>query len=167
MNEINRLQLHLTEMKQIYNSRIISDPMHPCKQFRKAAFTQLFIDLRDSMYIIKKTGYVFNEYQDIIHMEKSDGYDCKVENIYDAITFIRNASCHPESFKNNINKNITFSFNTVSGKGTIGIVNDVNIESQYDDDIAIFYGPQRIYYKRHIGKILKEIEDFMISYNKK
>ena len=42
------------------------------------------------------------------------------------------------------------------GAGCMAEINGVRIESMYSDDIAFFFGPQRLYLRRHIARAYKD-----------
>ena len=75
---------------------------------------------------------------------------------------IRNAICHLNSGENLLDKKsqIKFVFCMFSGKVN-GITMGENIiaKSDYEDDVAFFYGENRIYLKRHIFKIILESKE--------
>jgi hypothetical protein len=65
----------------------------------------------------------------------------------------------PEIDHHKINENLTFTFCVMYGKMRGGIIimggHEMAPTSDYDDDIAFCFGPQRIYLKRHIIRALE------------
>ena len=50
----------------------------------------------------------------------------------------------------------------IFGKGNaIQLGDKIMAQSDYDDDIAFFYGENRIYLKRHIFRVLDESEEIV------
>lgn len=82
-------------------------------------------------------------------------------DITDLVNNIRNAVCHLSSSENILDKEnqIKFVFNIAIGKGSIIQIGEKIVGSDYDDDIAFFFGENRIYLKRHIIRLLKESKD--------
>ena len=83
------------------------------------------------------------------------------------VTFLikhaRDAVCHIDSQNHVLCKenNIMFSFNVIFGKGTLAQIGDLTMTSDYDDDICIFFGDQKIYLVRHIIRAVKEAELYL------
>lgn len=81
----------------------------------------------------------------------------KVTDVTGLITFVRDAVCHIDSGKHNHDETqARISFNTVFGKACLAQIGGVRIESMYADDIAFFFGPQRLYLKRHLMRAYNE-----------
>ena len=80
-----------------------------------------------------------------------------VHDITDAISAVRDACCHINSFKRLFDdKGNRGSFIVNYGKGNLFKINDLELKSDYVDDIAFFYGKNRLYLKRHIIRAFKE-----------
>ena len=80
-----------------------------------------------------------------------------MHDITDAITAVRDACCHINSFKRLFDdKGNRGSFMVTYGKGNLLKLNDLELKSDYADDIAFFYGNNRLYLKRHIIRAFKE-----------
>ena len=80
-----------------------------------------------------------------------------VTNVSDAIRAVRNACCHIDSFKRNFDKNKNRgSCLVIYGKGNLMKLDDLELKSDYKDDIAVFYGKNRLYFNRHIVRAFKE-----------
>lgn len=84
----------------------------------------------------------------------------KIRDITDLVNNLRNAACHSDSRRNYVgNTSIKFVFNTFVGKcpNAVKIGEDVSLGSEYEDDIAFYYGDKRIYLIRHVKKLLEEL----------
>jgi|SRR3989344_3852598 len=80
-------------------------------------------------------------------------------DITELIRRVRNAIGHLDSNENMLNdeSQCKFVFNVVSGKmQNAFVINGKSYGSDYEDDIAVFYGEYRIYLKRHIVKAFQE-----------
>lgn len=41
-------------------------------------------------------------------------------------------------------------------------INDIEIKSEFDDDVCFFFGTQKIYFKRHILRAFEEAKQKLI-----
>ena len=116
---------------------------------QNAIFTKIMICLRDLIEKSKRFSKPLTFTDDVIITKD-------VKNVADLIKFIRDALCHIDSDNHTIHKN-TFSYNILRGKIKNAIlIDDISISSDYEDDICILFGVQKIYYKRHILRAFKE-----------
>ncbi|MBO5349002.1 MAG: hypothetical protein J6A89_04195 [Clostridia bacterium] len=126
---------------------------------QKSLFTQLMISLRD---LIRKSEIYSNKIDfddDVIKITRPQ----KVSNVSDLIAFIRNALCHEDSLNHKYNENITLSYNVLKGKFPNAIViGQASISSDYEDDICIIFGFEKIYYHRHIIRAFKECKNNLL-----
>lgn len=145
-NDINNIE-NLLSLKPFEN---ISN-----RYLQKAIFTKIMIDLRDLLEksrIYAKTKLTFTD--DILINPSVDVYD-----ISSLIKYMRDALCHITSDNHKFDKknNITLTFGVIVGRRNTFIdINGKTIGSDYDDDIGIVFGSQRIYYKRHIIRAFEE-----------
>lgn len=117
---------------------------------QNACFTKLMICLRDLIYKNNKLSNPIDFCDDVI-------IEPDVKNVSQLIKFIRDALCHQDSENHLFGHNIYLSYSVFFGK----IPNAMNIEgkiigSDYEDDICIIFGTQKIYYKRHIIRAFNE-----------
>lgn len=80
-------------------------------------------------------------------------------DITDLVNKIRNAICHLNSDENLLDRETQtkFVFNLLVGKvNAVKIGENIVAKSDYDDDIAFFYGEHRIYLQRHLIRVLNE-----------
>jgi hypothetical protein len=117
---------------------------------QSSAFTELIICLRDLLYKTEKYAKRISFTDDII-------INKFVNDITDAVTAVRDACCHLNSFKNIFDdQGNRGSFVVIYGKDNFANFGDVEVKSEYEDDIAIFFGENRLYFNRHIVRAFKE-----------
>lgn len=130
---------------------------------RESAFIEIVIRLQDLLYKCDAVGARVSFTDDIIPQTYKDirGKDRVVNDITDAVTYIRNAACHIESELNfyDIKRGMSFVFNTLVGKGIFISTPEGDIKSDYADDMCFFYGGQRLYFKRHIIRAFEEAKE--------
>ena len=85
-----------------------------------------------------------------------------VKDVTDAVTAVRDASCHINSFKRLFDDHGNRgTYNVAYGKGGFLKTDDLELKSDYDDDIAVFYGSNRLYFKRHIIRAFDESQELL------
>jgi hypothetical protein len=85
-----------------------------------------------------------------------------VHDITDAVTAVRDACCHIDSFKRRFTDHGARGvFNVICGKGTLARMGDLELKSDYEDDIAFFCGKNRLYMNRHIVRVFKEVRELL------
>lgn len=147
-NDIRRIQELL--QTEIFLPSNIKHPL--CK----SAFIELLICLRDLMYKSER-------YSTRINFEDAVTKTEKVSDVTDLIKFVRDALCHPDIPHHYIEKgNIKSTYNIAFGKCTLMQINDIEIKSEFDDDICFFFGTQKIYFKRHILRAFEEAKQKLI-----
>jgi len=142
----SQLLLNLQDMAKLIDTGVFNAQV--LRPFQEPVFISLIIKLNDLLQKLDKPDQRINFKDDI-----SNG------DITDLVNKIRNAICHLDSGENIIDKDlkIKFVFNVLFGKvNAVAIGNDIIAESDYNDDIAFYYGPHRIYLNRHIIRALKE-----------
>lgn len=123
-----------------------------------SAFIDLMICLRDLMSKTEKHARKIDFADDIL----VNGY---VNDVSDAIRAVRDACCHIDSFKRNFDSNGNRgSYNVAYGKCNFMRIGDVELTSDYEDDIAVFYGVNRLYFKRHIIKAFEESKNLLAEH---
>lgn len=81
----------------------------------------------------------------------------KVNNVSEAIKFIRDAICHVDSDNHNHEEcDARLSYNIAYGKCNLMKIGEVEIKSDYDDDVCFFFGSQKLYLNRHIIRAYNE-----------
>jgi len=136
-----QLQQNLKRIAELINSGVFSANI--LSPISASVFTELMISLNDVLQKIDDLGHRINFQEDI-----SEG------DVTDLVCSVRNAVCHEDSGERFLNRTksstVKISFSIVVGKGTSGVINERELKSDYDDDIAFFFGEHRIYLKRHI-----------------
>jgi hypothetical protein len=124
---------------------------HPYRNIlQSSAFIELMICLRDLLYKTEKYAQRISFTEEVL----TNDY---VHDITDAITAVRDACCHINSFKRQFDYHGNRgSFNVIFGKGTLAKIDDLELKSDYEDDIAFFFGKNRLYMNRHIIRAFKE-----------
>lgn len=138
------LQDQLNRCKQIYGSGIL----HTDSIFTQSAFIEIMILLSDILQYLKKNNLCINFKDDI----SGDN----VINITDLVTKIRNAACHIRTSDESNFSNNRFAFCKFVGPAKIKI-GEIIYGSDYNDDIAFFYGDKKLYLNRHIKRLLEEV----------
>ena len=122
----------------------------------RSAIMELLILVRDLMAKCKIYAESVEFSDDIIITDR-------VKNISDAIRFCRNAVCHINTPDVNVNSDACIkarlNFNIIYGKGILARVGDIELRSDYDDDVCFFFGIQRLYLKRHIIRAYLEVKE--------
>ncbi len=114
---------------------------HPLQQ---SAFIDLMICMRDLMHKAEK----YTKRVDFVEDVLTNNY---VKDVTDAITAIRDACCHIDSFKKNFDSNGNRGEYMVAyGKCNLLRMGDFEAKGEYEDDVAVFYGRNRVYLRRHI-----------------
>ncbi len=128
----------------------IFEPANSGNLLQQAAFIDLMICLRDLMHKAQKYTKRIDFTDDVLTNEY-------VEDVTDAITAVRDACCHIDSFKKNFDENGNRGESMVAyGKGCLIKTDGFEARGDYDDDIAVFYGRNRVYFRRHIIRALQQ-----------
>jgi len=148
------IQVDILRLETILNCGIFNQEQfsHPLRQ---SAFTELMICLNDLLQKSKNEG---------LRIAFTDNVDITpdISDITDLVNTIRNAVCHIHSPSHMLTDTIKFTFNTAYGKGAVAKINDIVITSDFPDDIAFFFGKERIYMKRHIHRAFLEAKDKLL-----
>ena len=133
----------------------IFEPNNSGNSLQSAAFTELVICLRDLLHKTEKYAKRISFTDDIITNEY-------VHDVTDAVTAVRDACCHLDSYKHIFDDHGNRgSFNVIYGRAVLGKFGEVEIKSEYEDDIAVFYGMNRLYFKRHIIRAFNEASNLL------
>lgn len=116
----------------------------------QSAYIDLVICLRDLLYKAEKYAARVDFTDDLV-------VNAYVKDVTDAVTAHRDAACHIDSFKRVFDvSGSRGAFNVAYGKVVLMQLGDQLIASEYDDDVAIFYGANRLYLQRHIIRAFNE-----------
>ena len=128
----------------------IFQPENSGHLLQRSAFIDLMICLRDLMHKTEKYAQRISFTDDVLVNEY-------VKDVTDAITAVRDACCHIDSFKKLFDdRGNRGSFLVAYGRCNLMKMDDLELKSDYDDDIAVFYGKNRLYFKRHIVRAFEE-----------
>ncbi len=120
-----------------------------------SAFIDLMICMRDLMHKTEKYAQKIDFNDGIL----TNNY---VNDVSDAIRAVRDACCHIDSFKRNFDENGNRgSYNVAYGKCNFMKIGELELNSEYEDDIAVFYGANRLYLKRHIIRAFEEAKNLL------
>lgn len=159
------IQTDISRIAEILDFDIFS-PKNARHSLMESAFMELVIRLRDLLYKCERKGHRINFTEDVVYKKYKDrnGKEKEVQDITDAVEYIRNAACHIDSELNLFDRKIVFSFNVAYGKGNLMSTPDKNAASDYEDDVCFFYGDQKLYLKRHIIRAFEEATKFFKPY---
>ena len=119
---------------------------------QQSAFIDLMICLRDLMHKTEKYAKRIDFTDDIL-------LNAYVKDVTGAITAVRDGCCHIDSFKKLFDdRGNRGSFNVAYGRCNLMKIDDLELKSDYDDDAAVFYGRNRLYFKRHIIRAFEEAQ---------
>lgn len=124
----------------VFNTPVLSD-------FQEPVFLSIIIKLNDLLQKLSQLGERINFSDDIASGD-----------VTDLTNKIRNAVDHPTSGEHILDKQaqIKTTFCVAVGKSNMMSINGKKIGSDYEDDIAIFFGEHRMYLKRHLIRALNE-----------
>ncbi|MBB6286107.1 MULTISPECIES: hypothetical protein [unclassified Pseudomonas] len=136
------IQTSIEKCHKIFNCGIFS-PENTSSPLFEAAIVALLVNLNDVLQKADKDGQRIN----IIDYVVMDG---KIKDLTSLIRECRNAACHIGSGEHLIEDN-KFTFNVVAGRFPSAFeIMGVRLGSDFDDDIAVFYGDKRIYIRRNL-----------------
>lgn len=139
----------IRRINQLLNSGIF-DAKNIGHVLYNSAYIELVICLRDLLHKTEKYATRVDFTDDIL-------VNKYVKDVHDAVTAHRDACCHIDSFKHRFDDmGNRGAFNICCGKGSLMKINDVELRSDYEDDVAIFFGINRLYMDRHIVRAFDE-----------
>jgi hypothetical protein len=134
----------------------IFTPSGSSNPLQQSAFIDLVICLRDLLAKCEKYGHRVAFSDDVLHNEY-------VKDVTDAVTAVRDACCHIDSFKRHFdNRNNRGSYLMAFGKANLAKIGDLQLNSDYADDVAFFYGANRLYLRRHIVRAFEEAKNHLM-----
>jgi len=141
-----QIESNVSSIRNLLNTGVFSAPvLHP---FCEPVFVSVILKLHDLLQKFSQLSSRIAFTDDV-----ADG------DITDLVSKIRNAICHLDSPENLLDKQsqLKFVFNMIAGKGTaIDLGGKPLAASQYEDDIAFYYGEHRLYFKRHLIRVISE-----------
>lgn len=133
----------------------IFEPKHASNPLQQSAFIELMICLRDLLHKAEQYAQRINFTDDVLQNKY-------VSDVTDAVTALRDACCHINSFKRTFDdQGGRGSYMVVYGKGGLLKLGDLELRSDYADDIAYFYGKNRLYMNHHIIRAFQEARNIL------
>jgi len=142
----SQIEMNLNDVAMLINTGVFNASI--LRNFQEPVFVSIILKLHDLLQKLNNLGKRVNFKDEI-----PEG------DITDLISKVRNAICHLDSYENLLDKKtqIKFVFNMIIGKcSAISIGDEIKAKSDYDDDIAFYYGAHRLYFNRHIIRALKD-----------
>lgn len=142
----SQIRSNISDAQNLLSTGVFNAPI--LRSFQEPVFVSIVLKLDDLLQKFR----ILN--QRIIFKD-----DIVSGDITDLINKIRNAICHLNSGENLLDEETQtkFVFNMLVGKvNAVKIGDNIVAKSDYDDDIAFFYGEHRIYLKRHLIRVLNE-----------
>jgi hypothetical protein len=154
IQDIQDCELNIRRITELLSCKIF-EPENQGNLLQSSAFIELMICLRDLMYKTEKYATKIDFEDDIM---KND----YVGDVSDAIRAVRDTCCHIDSFKRNIDENKNRGTLMVAyGKCNLMKIADLELKNDYEDDIAVFYGKNRLYFNRHIIRAFNEARELI------
>lgn len=144
----SQIQSNIDDVITLLNTGVFNVPV--LSVFQEPVFVSIILKLDDLLQKFRILGQRICFQDDIIQGD-----------ITDLVNNIRNAVCHLNSAENILDKEaqIKFVFNVIIGKGSVIAIGDKEpAKNDYEDDVAFFYGENRIYLKRHLIRVVQEAE---------
>jgi len=142
----SQIQSNIRDIKTLLDTGVFNASI--LRLFQEPTFVSIVLKLNDLLQKYNQIGKRINFTDDI-----------PSGDITDLVNRIRNAICHLDSDENLLDSEaqMKFVFNMIIGKGeAINMGNKAVAKSDYEDDIAFFYGENCLYFKRHLLRVLKE-----------
>ncbi len=136
------IESDIKKIDKIFSTGIFSDRNFVNILF-ESAIIHVLIVLNDLLQKAHSEGKRINQTENI---DSKNG--CK--DVTDLVNYCRNAVCHMASKNHFINENTKFSFNIAIGSPRAFVIGDTVYGSEFLDDIALYWGSQRLYLKRHV-----------------
>ena len=143
------LLFEIQRCKELLNSNVLTITE---SIFTQSAFIEILIRLNDVLQKLNTNNSRITWNDDV---KTDEG----INDITDLVNKLRNAACHIDSGENYTgNGTIKFVFNRISGKIPNAVqLGNIILGNEYRDDIAFYYGDKRIYLRRHVERLLKEL----------
>jgi hypothetical protein len=136
------IQSSVTRCADIFNSGVFNAGSSAGVVF-ESAVTLVLVHLNDLLQKAKLDGQRINFADD---MEVTES----MTDVTDLVRACRNAACHVTSGEHKIDAG-KFTFCVTSGYGPQAfVINGHEMGCDYADDIAVYYGKNRVYLKRHL-----------------
>ena len=146
--EVSDIQSNFSRITELLGTGVFHDPNKVI--FAESAFTEILLRLNDLIQNLKRYDQ---------HPRFKDDMPTGVD-ISELVNNFRGALSHPSTSRENYvekKQSIKATFNRAMGKVKLAKISDIELISEYEDDIAFFYGNNRIYLKRDIVRALLEM----------
>jgi hypothetical protein len=114
-----------------------------------SAFIDLVIRLRD---LLSKT----EQYARRVSFTDGVVLNSYVRDVTDAVAAVRDACCHIKTHKRELANDRSRVADTVMFGVNSMRLGGIVLASEYQDDVAFFYGPNRLYLRRHVIRAFNE-----------
>lgn len=122
----------------------------------RSALTELLILVRDLMAKAHLYAEPVTFTDDVVITDK-------VKDVSGAIKFVRDAICHIDSVNHKHDMfNARLSYNIMYGQCNMVKIGDIEIKSDYDNDVCFFFGSQKLYLRRHLIRAYEEAKDKLL-----
>jgi len=160
-----RITKAFNRIQQILDTKILDEANH--HPLQESALIETLIRLDEILLAANEAG------QRISFNDDLKLFPPKIKDITDTVHRCRHAVCHvlstsqiadskglPKSqFSRVTPSDYYVEFNAAWNKGVLFDSAGLKLESDYDGDAAFFYGPHRLYLKRHIIRAFKEAKN--------
>lgn len=145
-----RIEANINNLKRLLESPIFQFDAD-CKRYSPSVFIDVVITLHDLLQVAANASNADLR----VRITDSVGIiPNEIEDVTDLVSKVRNAVCHINSGNRDAKvekvERLQFIFCSVPTKSRVNVVNDFVMENEFDDDIAFYYGENRIYLQRHI-----------------
>jgi hypothetical protein len=139
-------------IRKVVESNVLNHPSHPLFE---AGVTSLFINLNDLLQKAKAAERRITFTEDVLVPGEEDA------DVTDLINKARNAACHLTSAVQSVGWG-RMRMNVMAGYCPRAIVTPTDTYGcDYEDDVAIQYGPIRVYLRRHALRALEEVQSVL------
>ncbi len=151
--EARRIESSIDDLDRLFRTGIFSSGQVASPFFQPSIVFMLIL-LNDLLQKAKSSGSRI-AFRDDINQQ------ARVMDVTDLVNNCRNAACHLASTLSRVEAGV-FRFNVVPGRQPNAIrLGNETFGSDYDDDIAIFYGANRLYLKRHAVRAFLEAREIL------
>ena len=127
----SEIESNISRIDELINSGIFK-PENMSSLFFKSAFIEVLICLRDLMYKAEKYSSRVSFDEDVVKTTS-------IKDVSDVIKYVRDALCHFDSENHYlIQDKVKASYNVIFGKNKWIQIGDIQLISDYEDDICFF-----------------------------
>ncbi|MFZ1218218.1 MAG: hypothetical protein WAO00_02940, partial [Chthoniobacterales bacterium] len=151
-----RLDYECARINEILGTALFQPRIQDCHPLFWSAITEVLINLRDLCWFADKAQARLAWSDDL-----SPNTLCK--DVTDLITFCRDGLCHSHTYHKYIDRDTEMVGikNIVTGKNDPDLpgmrIGGIELRCEYDNEVALFIGKERLYLKRHIVRAFHEL----------